>query len=173
MVVGHAEALAADQDRADDEQAALEGDHAGQRVGRVRAVRAAGQRDHEQHEAERGHGDADPLAHADLEPEDPVGEHGEDDDTGGEHRLDDGQRGGRHGRDVEQPRDRGDAHADRKPLARVQLLRRTERMTDVNRGSLIGALVLVEKAQLRCDCASKRQQNAQIQRQQCPRTSIE
>ena len=39
VMVGHAEVLAADQDRADDEHGALEGDHAGQRVGGVRAVR--------------------------------------------------------------------------------------------------------------------------------------
>ena len=42
VVVGHAEVLAADQQRADDEHRALEGDHADQRVGRVRAVRRPG-----------------------------------------------------------------------------------------------------------------------------------
>ena len=54
VMVGHAEVLAADQDRADDEHRALEGDHAGQRVGGVGAVRG-GERDHEQQQAERGH----------------------------------------------------------------------------------------------------------------------
>ena len=163
VMVGHAEVLAADQDRADHEHRALEGDHAGERVGRVGAVRG-GERDHEQQQAERGHGDADPLAHADLEAEDPLGHDGEDHDAGGEHGLDDRQRGEGERGDVEDPGAGGDGHADREPLARVQLLRRTERMTDVDRGRLVGTLVLVEKAQLCGDRAGKREQDAQIQR---------
>ena len=163
VMVGHAEVLAADQDRADDEHRALEGDHADERVGRVGAVRGR-ERDHEQQQAERGHADADPLAHADLEAEDPLGHDGEDHDAGGEHGLDDRERGVGEGGDVEEPGAGGDGHADREPLARVQLLGRPERMTDVDRRSLVGALVLVEKAQLRRDRAGEREQDAQIQR---------
>ena len=88
VVVGHAEVLAADQQRADHEHRALEGDHADQRVGRV-LVLDGGQRDDQQHQAERGHADADPLAQADLEAEQPLGHHGHDHDAGGEHGLDD------------------------------------------------------------------------------------
>ena len=90
--------------------------------------------------------------------------HREDHDAGGEHRLDDRQRGEGKGGDVEEPRAGGDGHADREPLAGVQLLSRPERMTDVDRGSLVGALVLVEKAQLRRDRAGEREQDAQIKR---------
>ena len=102
VVVGHAEVLAADQQRADDEHRALEGDHADERVGRVGAV-GGRKRDHEQQQAERGHADADPLAQADLEAEDPLGHDGEDHDAGGEDGLDDRQRGVGQGGDVEDP----------------------------------------------------------------------
>ena len=86
--------------------------------------------------------DADPLAHADLEAEDPLGHHGQDHDAGREHGLDDGQRGERERGDVEQPRDGGDAHADREPLARVQLHGRPERVPDVTVGASLAPLCL-------------------------------
>ena len=53
---------------------------------------------------------------------------------------------------------------DGEPLAGIELLGGPERMTDVNRGSLVRALVLVEKAQLRRDRAGESEQDAQIQR---------
>ena len=55
----------------------------------------------EEEEAAGGHADADPLAGADLEAEQPLGHHGEDHDAGGEHGLDDGERGEGEGGDVE------------------------------------------------------------------------
>ena len=70
-MVGHAEVLATDQQRAEDEHRALEADHAEDRVGRVGAG-GGRKRDDEQQQAERGHADADPLPEADLEAEDPL-----------------------------------------------------------------------------------------------------
>ena len=81
---------------------------------RARRVR---QRDDEQQQAERGHADADPLADADLEAEDALGQHGEDHDAGGEHGLDDRQRREGERGDVEDPGADGDGHADGEPPA--------------------------------------------------------
>ena len=61
VMVGGAEARAADQQGADHEHRGLEGDHARERVRGVRAGRGR-QRDDEEEEAGGGHGDADPLA---------------------------------------------------------------------------------------------------------------
>jgi hypothetical protein len=142
----------------------LEGDHADERIAGVGAV-DGWKRDDEQEQAERGHGDADPLAEPDLEAEDPLSHDGEDHDAGGEDGLDHRERGVGEGSHVEDPGTGGDGHADREPLAAVELLGRAERVTDVDRRGLVRTLVLVKKAQLRGDGADERQQNAQIQRQ--------
>ena len=63
----------------------------------------------------------------------PLGQHGEDHDAGGEHGLDDRQRGEGQGGDVEDPGAGRDGHADREPLARRTAACRAERMADVDR----------------------------------------
>ena len=93
-----------------------------------------GERDDEQYEAERGHAHADPLAHADLEAEDALGEDREHHDAGGEHGLDDRERGEGESRDVEQPGAGGDAHADREPLGGEQGPDGLQRMPNVDLG---------------------------------------
>ena len=161
VVVRGAEAGAGDQQRADREHRGLEGDHARQRVAGVRAARGR-QRDDEEEEAAGGHADADPLAGADLEAEQPLGHHGEDHDAGGEHRLDDRERGVGEGGDVEEPGAGGDGHADREPLRGEELLDRAQRMAHVDLRRLVGPPVLVQEAKLRHDGANKRQQYAQV-----------
>ena len=155
MVVGGAEARTADQQRADHEHRGLEGDHARERVRGVRAGRGR-ERDHEEEEAAGGHADADPLAHADLEAEHPLGQHGEHDDAGGEHGLDDRHRGEGEGGDVEEPGAGGDGHADREPLGLEEVAAGAQRMAHVDLRRLVGAAVLVEEAQLRNDGADER-----------------
>ena len=120
VVVRGAHARAGDQQRADREHAALEAEHAGERVGRVRAG-LGGERDDEQQQAERGHARRRPTGGVPTSKPKmrsartasittPVREHGLDDRQRGE-----GERG-----DVEQPGAGGDAHADREPLGREQ-----------------------------------------------------
>ena len=105
-----------DQQRADGERDGLEDDQAGDGE---RGVMAVGRRhgEDEQHEPGRGHRDARPLAAADAVAEDPVAEHGEHHDAGGEHDLDRRERGERERGDVQDPRAGGDRHADREPAS--------------------------------------------------------
>ena len=103
VVLGRtADVLAHDEQGADPDEAALEGDHAGEREVRVRAglVRQR----HPGEEPERGEADAQPLARADLEAEQPLGHDGEEHDAAGEDHLDDGDRRERHRGHVEDPR---------------------------------------------------------------------
>ena len=151
VVVRRAEVRARDEQGADHQHAGLEGDHAGDGVARVRAA-GGGQSDDEQHQAVAVMRDAGPLARTDLEAEDPLGQHGEHDDAGREHGLDDRQRGEHQRGDVEQPRGEGDAHADREPL---ELNSAARAATDVDRRRGVGAAVLVQEAELRRDGADR------------------
>ena len=73
------------QQDADRQQAGLEGDHARERVARVRAV-AVGQRDGQQHQPEGGEADAQPLAGAALAAEPALGHDGEKNEPAGDDR---------------------------------------------------------------------------------------
>ena len=166
VVVRGAHARAGDQQRADHEHAALEGEHAGERVARVGAG-LRGERHHEQDQADGGHGHADPLAAADLEAEEAVGQRGEDDDAGRQHGLDDRERREGERGDVQQPGAERDAHADGEPLGREEGLDGLQRMADVHVRSGVRAPVLVEKAKLRGDGAGQCQQDSDVQRHVC------
>ena len=97
-----AHARAHDQQAAEPEQAGLEGDH--RRLGelRVRAVHR-GQRHAEQHQADGGQAQPDPLAPADLEAEQAVGHHGDEHDARRERDLDHRHRRQRERRHVQRP----------------------------------------------------------------------
>ena len=138
-------------------------------VGRVRAG-LGGQRDHEQDEAGGGHRDADPLAAADLEAEHPLGHHREHHDAGGEHGLDDGERGEGRAATWQQPGAERDAHADREP-ARRNSDAPAAADGGCRPGRRVRAPVLVEEAQLRCDGAGERDQDSQIESHVVPTCS--
>jgi hypothetical protein len=57
---------------------------------------------------------------------------------------------------------RGDDHAQREPLRRVQRPGRLERVADVDRGRLASTAVLEEEAEIRNDRAKKREQDAEL-----------
>ena len=132
----------------------------------MRAV-AGRQRDDEQHQAERGHPDADPLAQADLEAEDPLGHTARMTTPVESTAWTTRERGVGERGDVEEPGAGGDGHADREPLAAYSCLavRNGWRMSTCG-ASL--APVLIEEAKLRRDGAGQREQDAQIQRHKCP-----
>ena len=136
---------------------------AGRVEGGVRAVRG-GQRDGEQDQARGGEAEPCPLAPADLEAEEAVGHHGDQDDPAGEHDLDHRHRGHRQRGDVEAPGAGGHEHAEREPLRRVQRAGRAQRVTDVDRGRLAGAAVLEEEPEVRNDRAEQREQDAELNR---------
>ena len=102
VLVRHAQRREEHEDGPGEEQPRLECDHPGERVARVRS---AGRRngDREQRQAGADAANADPLAPADLESEDALGEHGEEHQPAGHDRLDQRQRRQRHRADVEQP----------------------------------------------------------------------
>ena len=112
-------------------------------------------------EARGRHRHARPLARADLEAEDPLREHRQHHDAGREHGLDDGERSEDEGGDVEQPGAERDAHADREPLGAEQRGAGAQRVPDVHRRRLVGAAVLVEEAELGCEGAAEREQDAE------------
>ena len=156
VLVRRAELVGHHEQRADDEEAGLEGDH---RRGRVARVRAAGgrKRDRQQHEAEGGEADAEPLAAADAEAEDALGEDREEDEAAGDDGLDERERRERHRRDVEAP------GADAPPACRSRTtssgtarapLRSGCRHVDVRRRA--GAPVLAQEAQVRGESAEER-----------------
>jgi hypothetical protein len=137
---------------ADGEQAELEADHGGVRVARMRAV-SARQRDREKREAEGGHADADPLPGAHVEAEDAVGEDREEDQPGRDDRLHERQRRERHGRDVEDPGADGDAHTDREPLRRPEVLGALKRVLPLHGGRSAGSTMLEQEGQVREESA--------------------
>ena len=71
------------------------------------------QRDAEQHQPERGETEPEPLAAADLQAEHPLGHDREQHDAAREHAWTSDSGRHRHRRDVEDPRARGDQHAER------------------------------------------------------------
>jgi hypothetical protein len=121
-----------------------------------------GHGDAEQDQAERGAGEAQPLALADLEAEDAVGHDRDEHDATGEHDLHHRERGQRDGGDVQRPRAASHAHADREPLRAPQAACRAQRVADVDRRGRARAPVLEEEAQVRGEGAQKRQQDAEM-----------
>ena len=140
----------------------LEGDHAGQRVGGVRAV-AAGQREDEEEQAGAvmptpSHWRAptwkpNTRSASTARSTTPVESTAWTTDSGRER-----ERG-----DVEDPGAGGDRHADREPARGEQRAPAAERMAHVHRGRRVRAPVLVEEAQLGGERAGEREEDAQVQ----------
>jgi len=118
-----------------------------------------GQRDREEHEAERGESDARPLARADGVAEPALREHREEHEPAGDHGLDDRQGRERQGGDVESPRADGDEHADGEPLGPEQPDRAGDRMLHADVRSRAGAAVLQEEAHVRGERAEQSKKN--------------
>ena len=150
------------QQRAEHDHRALEGDHGRDRVARVRALRAALDGQTEEREADRGQPDAHPLALAELEPEPAVREHGEEDEPAGDHGLH--QREGRQRQrgDVQDPGDERHGEADRPPLGGEQPRGAAQRVADVDLGRRDRAPVLPEEGQVGGEGAAKREQESDL-----------
>ena len=106
----------------------------GDREGASARRRCAGSVTTEQQQADGGHADADPLAGADLEAEQPLGQHREHHDAGGEHGLDDGQRRERERGDVQDPGAGGDAMPIANQLEPNRARAAAQRVAHVDRG---------------------------------------
>ena len=122
------------------------------------------ERDGEEDQAGGSEAETRPLATPDLEAEEAVGHHGDEDDAAGEHDLHDGHRRQRQRGDVEAPGAGRDDHAEREPLGGVQRAGRAERVADVDRRGLAGTAVLEEEPEVRNDRAEQREQNAELNR---------
>jgi hypothetical protein len=144
------------------QQAHLEGDHARERVARVRAVPVR-ERDGQQDEAESRAADPHPLAGAALEAEEALGEDGEEDEATGDHGLDDRQRSHGQGGDVEDPGADGHQHADGEPLGAEEADRALQGMADADLRGGAGAAMLQEKANVRGERAENGKQDAEFE----------
>ncbi len=165
VVVGRgADARAHDQQPADAEQAGLEGDHRRRVEVGVRAVGSVRERHGQQDQAQAGEREAPPLPVADLDAEQALGHHADHHDAAGEDDLDDRDRRHRQRGDVEDPRARRDRHADGEPLRAVEVLRRLERVPDVDLRALAGSAVLEEEPEVRDEGADERQEDAELDR---------
>jgi hypothetical protein len=102
------------EQEADDEQHGLEGSDRDDRVPRLLDRR--GRRDAEDPQTQSDERDASPLAALQLEPEESLGEHGEEDEPAGDDRLGQRQRRERKRAYVAHPADDRDRPADCPPL---------------------------------------------------------
>jgi hypothetical protein len=116
----------------------------------------------EQEQADTGHRKAAPLARADAEAEQAVGHDGEQDEPAGENRLDYREGRKRDGRDVQQPCEQANAHADREPALAPQRGSRAQRMADVDGAGRAGTTMLVEERQVRREGADQRNENSKV-----------
>ena len=111
---------------------------------------------------EGGEADSRPLAVAELEAEDAVGEHGEEHQPAGDHGLDERERRERERGHVEDPGAERHEHADREPLALVEADRAAQRVAHGHVRSSAGAAVLQQEAEVRREGAEQRQQDAKL-----------
>jgi hypothetical protein len=142
----------------DPEDRALDGDQRRQR-GAVRVVgAAAGQAD--DHEPGRCDRDADPLSPSEVKAEEPLGEHGEEDEAAGEDRLHDRQRRERGRAGVQTPgHDRHDP-ADQEPSGAKQSAGAAQRMAGQDRRGEHRAAVLEQEGEVGGHRRSERQEQS-------------
>src|SRR5215217_3840121 len=119
-----------DQQQPDTEKHALEDRDADDRVARLIDRRLAGRP--EEPQADGDQRDTDPLAPAELEAKETLGEHGQYDETAGDHGLSQRQRRERERTHVERPTHHRDRPADRPPLRSEELRRTLERPTHID-----------------------------------------
>lgn len=156
-----AQARPHDEQRAEPEQAGLEGSHRGNGEPGVRAV-ARRQRDREQHEPDERQREPPPLPLADPEAEHVIGHHREQHEPTGQHDLNDGQRRQRDRADVQHPGDRADEHADRERALTPQRASRSEGVADVDGTRRARSAVLVEERQVGGEGAQQREEDAEL-----------
>jgi hypothetical protein len=119
----------------------------------------------EQHQTERRQTDAGPLAGADVEPEEPLSEHREEDEPTRDHSLDERQR--RHGQrgDVEGPGQQRHEHAEREPLGAEQPDRARQWVLERHVWRGVRAAVLEQEARVGRERAQQRKKNSNLDRQ--------
>ena len=126
----------------------LEDDHARERVTGVGLSSApSGQR--QQGERDRDEADPGPLAAAEIEAEEALGEHREEDEASREHRLADRDRGKRERGDVQGERHRRDGPANAPPLRAKEIDRAAQRVAHVDIGSGDRSSVLEQESEVR------------------------
>ena len=103
----------------------------------------------QQDERDGHHAHAQPLTPAQAESEVSLGEHGEQDEPAGQHRLGQRQREQRQRRDVREERDDGDGPPDGPPLRPEEVDGAAQRMAGVDVWCRDGPPVLEEEAQVR------------------------
>ncbi len=139
-----------DEREAESHHRALEEEHRRDRVVRAAtAMRVA--RHTQQDERDSHHAHAQPLTPAQAESEVSLGEHGEQDESAGQHRLGQRQREQRQRRDVRDERDDGDGPPDGPPLRVKEIDRAAQRMAGVDVRCRDGPPVLEEEAQVRAE----------------------
>ena len=132
-----------DRQRRDEDQECRE---RGERVVGVGSASGALQRGGEKGQPERRQPDADPLATGDLMGEEPVGDHGEQDEPPRDDRLDQRDRGERERSDVEAPGSDRDHDAEHVPAVPEQGERGPYRPVPLDRRRADRTLVLEEEA---------------------------
>src|SRR5215216_3278536 len=135
-----------DQQQPDTEKQALEYRDTNDRVARLLDRRLA--RRPEEPQADGDQRDTDPLASAELEAEEALGEHGEYDETAGDHGLSQRQRRERERPHVERPTHHRDRPADRPPLRSEELRRTLERPAHVDCWRRDRAAMLPQKSKV-------------------------
>ena len=166
VLVLAADVLAHDEQRADREEARLEGDHRREARDSSACPRAVREGDDEEDEAAGGEREAPPLTGPDLEAEELLGHDGEEHETAGEDRLHHRERREGDRGHVQHPGTGADAHADREPGLTPQRGGRAQRATDVDRRRGAGTAVLVEEREVRGERACERQQDAEVEGQE-------
>jgi hypothetical protein len=125
---------------------ALDDDHPRERVVGVRSAASAAAGQCQQRERDRHQADPDPLAPAEFEAEEALGEHGEKDETSRQYRLADREWSEAECGNVQRERHRRDAPADAPPPGAKQIDRATHRVAHVDVGSGDRPLCLNRKA---------------------------
>ena len=114
----------------------------------------------QQRQRDRHHADPDPLASPQLEAEETLGEHGEEDEAASEHRLADRDRGEGEGGHVQRERHRRDAPADAPPLGAKEIARAAQRMAHVDVGCGDRPSVFEEEREVGSQCGQQRTEQA-------------
>jgi hypothetical protein len=144
-------------------------DHPRQRVARVRFFAAPSTGQRQQRERDRHDTDPDPLATAQLHPEEAVCEHRQEDQASREHRLTDRDRCERQRGHVQRERHHGNAPADAPPSRGEQIDRAAQRMAHVDIGRSDRTPVLEQEREVRCKRGEQRadEAHANLQRDVC------
>src|SRR5205085_10050237 len=122
-----------EQEGTDPHHPGLERDHPGKLVARMGPVNVA-RRQREEREARGREADAEPLALAELEAEQALGQEAEEDEPGRERRLDDRERRDPEGADVQEPPHGRGYVTDRPPLRPEQPDDGPERAPNLHHG---------------------------------------